>query len=48
MAIITRWRKPPDSWCGYSANLRLGSGIPTDVSSASASSAAYEREMSRW
>ena len=48
IAIITRWRKPPESWCGYSPSRRLGSGIPTDVSSASASSAAYVREMSRW
>ena len=29
MAIITRWRIPPDSWCGYSPTRRCGSGMPT-------------------
>ena len=29
MAIITRWRMPPDSWCGYSSARRLASGMPT-------------------
>ena len=26
MAIITRWRMPPDSWCGYSLEPALGLG----------------------
>jgi hypothetical protein len=26
MAIITRWRMPPDIWCGYSAERFLASG----------------------
>ena len=32
MAIITRWRMPPDSWCGYSRTRRSGAGMPTRVS----------------
>ena len=26
MAIMTRWRMPPDSWCGYSLEAPLGLG----------------------
>ena len=29
MAIITRWRMPPDIWCGYSCTRRSGSGMRT-------------------
>ena len=29
MAIMTRWRIPPESWCGYSRARRFASGIPT-------------------
>ena len=29
MAIITRWRMPPESWCGYSRMRFSGSGMPT-------------------
>jgi hypothetical protein len=29
MAIITRWRMPPESWCGYSSTRRSGAGMPT-------------------
>ena len=29
MAIITRWRMPPESWCGYSRTRRLAAGMPT-------------------
>ena len=32
MAIITRWRMPPDSWCGYSAAAGAGSAMPTRLS----------------
>ena len=32
MAIITRCRMPPDSWCGYSRTRRAGAGMPTRVS----------------
>ena len=31
-AIITRWRMPPDSWCGYSSKRRSASGMPTERS----------------
>ena len=31
MAMVTRWRMPPDSWCGYSSSRRSGSGMPTVV-----------------
>ena len=30
MAIVTRWRMPPDSSCGYWRSRRSGSGMPTD------------------
>ncbi len=29
MAIITRWRIPPESWCGYSSKRRSGEGMRT-------------------
>ena len=29
MAIITRWRMPPESWCGYSRARCAGSGMRT-------------------
>ena len=29
MAIVTRWRIPPDNWCGYSRMRRAGAGMPT-------------------
>ena len=32
IAIMTRWRIPPESWCGYSSTMRSGVGIPTSVS----------------
>ena len=39
-AMHTRWRMPPDSWCGYSSMRRSGSGMRTDASSDTASSLA--------
>ena len=33
IAIITRWRMPPESWCGYSSIRRVGAGMPTSSSS---------------
>jgi hypothetical protein len=33
IAIITRCRMPPESWCGYSLSRREGSGMPTSSSS---------------
>ena len=29
IAIITRWRMPPDIWCGYSSKRRAGAGMRT-------------------
>ena len=29
IAIITRWRKPPESWCGYCCEPALGAPMPT-------------------
>ena len=31
-AISTRWRMPPDSWCGYSLASDSGEGSPTSPS----------------
>ncbi len=36
MAIITRWRMPPDSWWGYSSTRRSGAGMRTRRSSSTA------------
>ena len=36
MAIITRWRMPPENSCGYCLNRRSGSVMPTLVSSSMA------------
>ena len=36
IAIITRWRCPPESSCGYCRSRRAGSGIRTSASSSSA------------
>ena len=43
MAIITRWRMPPESWWGYSLARRRGSGICTMSSISTARSAAARR-----
>ena len=34
MAIITRWRMPPENSCGYMSNRRAASGMPTSSSMA--------------
>ena len=43
MAIITRWRMPPESWWGYSSRRRLASGMPTSRSISTALSSASRR-----
>ncbi len=48
IAIVTRWRMPPDSWCGYSSSRRVGSGMPTDVSKDTAVCLASLFDMCRW
>jgi hypothetical protein len=40
MAIMMRWRMPPDISWGYWRRRRAGSGMPTEVSRASAVSRA--------
>ena len=47
MAMVTRWRMPPDSWWGYSSRRWAGSGMPTEVSSASAVSLASPLSIDR-
>ncbi len=48
MAIITRWRMPPDSWCGYWLSRLSGSVMPTSVSSSTARARAAASSMRRW
>ncbi|MNL09265.1 hypothetical protein D3C87_1300190 [compost metagenome] len=40
MAIITRWRMPPESWCGKRSSTRRASGMRTSSSMRSASARA--------
>ena len=47
MAIITRWRMPPESWCGYSERRRRASAIRTSSSISRARSQAARRERPR-
>ena len=48
MAIITRWRMPPDSWNGYHRIRSSGEGMPTERRSSMALALASERSMPRW
>ena len=48
MAIMTRCRIPPDSWCGYSAQRRSGSGMCTSRSRSTACSLAWALVTARW
>ena len=48
MAIITRWRMPPDSWCGYWSSRLSGSVMPTSVNSSTARARAVASSMPRW
>ena len=47
IAIITRWRIPPESWCGYSASRRCAAGMRTSSSSSIARARAAARESPR-
>ena len=47
IAIIARWRMPPESWCGYSCARRAGSGMRTRRSISTAWSQAALALMSR-
>ena len=48
MAIITRWRIPPENWWGYCLTRFSGSGIPTRRSISTASFWASARPMCLW
>ena len=48
IAIITRWRMPPENWCGYCPSRRSASGMPTIFSSSSARARAWASLMLRW
>ena len=43
MAIITRWRMPPESWCGYSLTRRSAFGMCTTFSISTVLSMASRR-----
>ena len=47
MAIMARWRMPPESWCGYSLARCAGSGMRTRSSISMARLKAALRSMSR-
>ncbi len=48
MAMVTRWRMPPESWWGYSLKRRSGAGMPTEARPAMAASLASCLLMPRW
>ena len=48
MAIITRWRMPPESWWGYWLSRLSGSVMPTSVSSSIARARDFASSMPRW
>ena len=45
MAMVTRWRMPPENSCGYCRMRRTGSAIPTRISSSMARSRACTAPM---
>ena len=47
IAIITRWRMPPENWCGYSFTRRAGTGMPTASSISRASFSLTELSCAR-
>ena len=48
IAIITRWRKPPESWCGNWPSRMPGAVMPTRPISSAARSSAAAREPPLW
>ena len=46
MAIMARWRMPPENWCGKSSTRTSGCGMPTRRSSSMARWRAAALEMS--
>ena len=47
IAIMTRWRMPPENWCGYSLIRSLTRGMPTRSSTSAARSIACSFDTSR-
>ena len=47
-AIITRWRWPPDSSCGYAANRSSGEAMPTARNASTARRVASARLQPVW
>ena len=47
IAIITRWRIPPENWCGKSPRRLSAAGMPTRSSSAAARRRAARRPRPR-
>ena len=47
IAIIARWRIPPESWWGYSVSRLPGSAMPTRSSISTASDLASARDLPR-
>ena len=45
IAIITRCRMPPESWCGYASTRSSGDGMPTSLNIAIAISRASARDL---
>jgi hypothetical protein len=48
IAIITRWRIPPESWCGYSLTRRSGLEMWTSFSMSTVLSRASRRPSPSW
>ena len=48
MAIITRWRRPPDSWCGNWPSRMPGAVMPTRASRSAARSVAARWLVPLW
>ena len=48
IAIMTRWRKPPESWCGNWPSRISGAVMPTRPISSTARSSAAAREPPLW
>ncbi len=48
MAPTTRWRIPPESWCGYSRTRRSGAAMFTDARSSRARVQAPRLDTSSW
>ncbi len=48
MAIMMRWRMPPENWCGYWSTRAVAAGMRTRSISSTARALASLRDMPRW